>query len=242
MENALYVSLSRQMVLQTQMDMVANNVANINTPGYREQSLLFKEYVEKPTGQVRPYSMVADYGQFTNNAPGTTQVTGAPLDVALQGPGFFTISTPNGLRYSRGGDFSMNAAGELITPSGDKVASAGGSPITIPAGTREIKIDERGTVSTENGIVGQLGIVEFGNTDQLVREGSGLYVAPGNAQPTPATNTRTMQGMLEGSNVQGVTEMTRMISILRDYQSLQKLIQNEHDLERTAIQRLTGQG
>lgn len=237
MENSIYVGLSRQVVLQSQMDMVANNIANLSTPGYREQNLLFKEYVADPMGQDHPYSMVYDYGQYTSTRPGVTATTGAPLDVALQGPGFFTITTPQGPRYTRAGNFSMNANGEIVTSTGQVVGN--GSAIVVPRDAKEIHIGEDGTVSTENGAVGRLEIVEFNNTDQLVREGNGLYVAPNGAQPGPATNTRAMQGMLEGSNVEGVTEITRMIGILRDYQSIQKLLQSEHELQQSLIQKLT---
>lgn len=237
MENALYVSLSRQIALQAQMDMTANNIANTSTPGFRGQNLLFKEYLADPKGQSPAYSMVQTYGQYTDLQPGSMQTTGAPLDVALQGPGFFVIDTPAGPRYTRDGAFTMDQSGALVTPDGNRV----GGGVSIPAGARQIAIDEKGVVSTENGIVGQISIVEFPNAQTLVREGNGLYRAEG-ASPASASNTRTMQGMLEGSNVQGVTEMTKMIGILRDYQALQRMIQNEHDLERSAIQRLTSRG
>lgn len=233
MENALYIGLSRQVVLQAQMEMVANNVANVNTPGYRAQNLLFTDYVADPRGQDAPYSMVYDYGQYTSQQPGTMQTTGAPLDVGLQGPGFFQIETPQGPRYTRAGSFTLNAAGEIVTPNGDRTG------VAIPPGAKYVSIDEQGNVSTDDGVVGRFTVVEFNNSDQLVREGNGLYRAPANAAPVAATNTRTMQGMIEGSNVQGVVETTRMINILRDYQALQRMIQNEHDLERGAIQRLT---
>jgi flagellar basal-body rod protein FlgF len=233
MENNLYIGLSRQVVLQAQMDMVANNVANINTPGYRGQSLLFSEFVADPRGQDAPYSMVYDYGQYVSTAPGAFQNTGGKLDVALQGPGFFQINTPQGPRYSRAGNFTLDQTGQMITPNGDLLG------VAIPAGAREINIDEQGNVSTETGIVGRINMVEFASTQNLVREGNGLYRAPDGAAPGAAANTRMMQGMLEGSNVQGVVETTRMIGILRDYQSLQRLMQSEHELERNAIGRLT---
>jgi flagellar basal-body rod protein FlgF len=241
MENALYIGMSRQRVLESQMTMVANNIANIATPGYRAQDLLFREYITDPKGQGPAYSMVYDHGQFTSTAPGVTQTTGAPLDVALQGPGFFAVTTPQGQRYTRAGNFTLNAQNQLMLPTGELVSSGGGSPITLPAGATDIAIDERGTITTSEGIAGQIAIVEFDNTDALVREGNGLYSAPATANPVPAANTRAMQGMLEASNVQGVVEVTKMINILRDYQSLQRMIQGEHDLERTAIQRLTRQ-
>jgi flagellar basal-body rod protein FlgF len=236
MENSIYVGLSRQVVLQSQMDMVANNIANLSTPGYRGQNLLFKEYVADPKGQDHPYSMVYDYGQYTSTRAGVTSNTGAPLDVALQGSGFFTITTPQGPRYTRAGNFSLNAKGEIVTSTGDIVGN--GSAVVIPRDAQEIHIGEDGTVSTENGAIGRLEIVQFTNDNQLTREGNGLYNANG-AAPGPANDTRAMQGMLEGSNVEGVTEITKMIGILRDYQSVQKLLQSEHELQQTAIQRLT---
>jgi flagellar basal-body rod protein FlgF len=236
MENNLYIGLSRQVVLQAQMDMVANNVANVNTPGYRGQSLLFTDFIADPKGQDAPYSMVYDYGQYVSTAPGSFQTTGNKLDVALQGPGFFQVNTPQGPRYTRAGNFTLGPGGEMMTPSGDPLG------VNVPPGSRQLTIDERGAVSTEDGIVGQLTIVEFANTEALIREGNNLYRADGNAAPAGAANTRAMQGMLEGSNVQAVVETTRMINILRDYQSLQRLIQSEHDLERSAIQRLTQRG
>ena len=179
MENSIYIGLSRQVVLQAQMDMVANNVANISTPGYRAQNLLFKEFVADPKGQGPSYSMVYDVGQYTSAQPGVMMTTGAPLDVALQGPGFMTVTTPQGPRYTRAGSFILDAAGTMRTQTGEIV----GAGITIPQGSREITIDESGTVSTENGPVGQIEIVEFANTDALVREGNGLYRADGAAQP-----------------------------------------------------------
>lgn len=239
MENSIYVGLSRATVLQTQMDMVANNVANMDTPGYRTQNLLFKEMVEKPSGQKFPYSMVSEIGQFETTTPGTMHTTGNRLDVALQGPGFFGVVTPGGIRYTRAGNLTLDANGQIVTASGLPIASSGGSPITVPAGTSELSIDEAGNISTEDGQIGQLQVSEFSNTDALTLEGSGLYRPDNGASPTPATKTRVMQGMLEGSNVQGVVEMTRMIGILRDYQSLQRLLQNEHDMSRSAIQRIT---
>jgi flagellar basal-body rod protein FlgF len=232
MENALYIGLSRQIVLQTQMDMTANNIANINTPGYRGQNLLFKEYIADPKGQGPSYSMVQNVGQYSSTAPAPVQMTGNPLDVALVGPGFFEVNTPQGPRYTRSGSFTLNVQGEIVTPGG------AGTGVSVPADAKYVSIDENGVVSTQNGPAGQIKVVEFQNQDALVREGSNLYRANANAAPSDAAETRAIQGSLEGSNVQAVVEVTRMIGILRDYQSLQRMVQNEHDLERSAIQKI----
>lgn len=240
MENSIYVGLSRQVALRAHMDIVANNVANMNTPGFRGQNMVFTEFLSKPDGYRKvqePVSMVLDYGHYQNTAPGPMKQTGNPLDVALQGPGWLGVQTPEGVQYTRAGNFQMNVNGELVTGSGLLVAGEGGATITIPKDAREIRIAEDGTVSTDQGPVGRLMVVEFENDQFLEATGNGLYKTDQAANPVQ--NTRVMQGLLEGSNVQPVLEMTRMIDVLRSYQNTQRILQSEHDRERGMIQRLT---
>lgn len=236
MENALYIGLSRESALMTSMQVISNNIANANTTGYRAQNPLFKEMVEKPGAKTDPLSFVMDYGQYDNTAPGPVQITGGTYDVALEGPGFFGVQTNDGVQYTRGGNFTVNAAGELITASGYKVASAGGGGITIPENATDIRITENGDIASSEGVLGRIMIKEFNNPQTLTPQGSGLYKTdePGMA----ASNTRAKQGVLEGANVQPVIEMTRMIEISRDYQSIQKFVQAEHDRQKGAIERL----
>jgi flagellar basal-body rod protein FlgF len=246
MENSIYIGLSRQMALSEKMETIANNVANMSTPGYRAQNMVFKEYIQQPTRILGkedppgPISMVQDYGQYQNTESGPVRQTGNALDVAIQGDGWFGIQTPDGLRYTRAGNFTMNADGDLITSHGDKVAGSGGGSITIPSGTREIRIAEDGTVSTEQGSVGNLMVVGFANDQTMIREGNGLYNT--SEQGVPVTQSRVKQGMLEGSNVQPVLEMTRMIEVSRAYQATQRMMQDEHERQRTMVQRLTQNG
>lgn len=246
MENSIYIGLSRQMALSEKMETIANNVANMSTPGYRAQNMVFKEFIQQPTRVLGkedppgPISMVMDYGQYQNTESGPVRSTGNPLDVAIQGDGWFGVQTANGLRYTRAGNFTMNADGDLITSNGDKVAGSGGGSITIPSSAKEIRIAQDGTVSTEQGSVGNLMVMTFANDQTLAREGDGLYNT--NEQGIPATQSRVMQGMLEGSNVQPVLEMTRMIDVSRAYQATQRMMQDEHDRQRTMIQRLTQNG
>jgi flagellar basal-body rod protein FlgF len=237
MENSLYVGLSRQLVLQRSMSMIANNVANVNTSGYKAQNPIFKEFISKPQGAPEDLSMVYDSGQYLTSSSGPLQQTGAPYDVALEGPGFFGIQTPSGeIQYTRAGNFNVNATGELVTPSGFRVADTGGAAITIPDGTQQVKITENGQVIADGNAVGQIMVMEFENINNLRPEGNGLHTAlvPG----TPAVETTVRQGALEGSNVNSVSEMTRMIEVLRDYQSTMRMVNNEHERQRTAIQRL----
>jgi flagellar basal-body rod protein FlgF len=239
MENSLYVGLSRQNVLSHQMDVIANNIANVNTPGYRGQNLSFKEMVSKPRGADYATSYVYDKQQYQNTDAGPVEFTGNQLDIALEGPGFIGVSTPSGTAYTRAGNFQMSATGELLTSAGYAVAGSGGGPISIPAGSTEIKIDEKGIISNQDGAVGQLMVSEFSNPQALQPSGNNLYTI--NEAGQPATDTRVKQGQLEGSNVKPVVEMTRMVDTLRTFQAVQNILQTENERIRTAIQKLTRQ-
>jgi flagellar basal-body rod protein FlgF len=146
------------------------------------------------------------------------------------------VQTPDGVQYTRAGNFALNAIGELVTARGYKVADQGGGTITVPPDARFIGIDEKGVVSTDQGAVGNIMIAEFKDYQKLDPAGNGLYRTE--EQPLPATETRMMQGKLEGANVQPVVEMTRMIDVLREYQAVQRVMQSEHERQRGAIERM----
>ena len=220
MDNSIYVAISKQTALQGQMNLVANNIANMNTAGYRSQHALFEEYMQEQDSIAElndPISMVQNYGQYDDMSAGPVKTTGNTLDIALQGPGFLGVVTPGGIEYTRGGNLSMNTNGELVTATGFPVADAGGAPIIIPDGERGIVFSKDGTISSENGALG-------------------LYKTEG--APLPAQNTSVMQGAVEGSNVNPILEMTRMIEISRNYQSTHKFMQGEHDLQLDSIKKL----
>lgn len=240
MENSIFVGLSRQVALQAQMATVSNNIANMSTPGYRTHNLVFTEYVEKMKGNPDPLSMVLDYGQYQDQAPGPLKQTGNNLDVAIHGKGWFGIQTADGVQYTRAGNFQVTLNGELVDSRGRFVADAGGGTITIPDGETEITIAEDGSIATPEGVVGQIMMVEFDSQQPLEPQGNGLYKT--DQDPLPAVESRMLQGMLEGSNVNPVIEMTRMIEVSRAYQSTQRLIMAEHDRQRTMIQKLTQTG
>lgn len=238
MENSIYIGLSGQMALQTKMNIIANNVANMNTPGFRGQNTVFEEYIDKPTGMREDISMVLDYGQYQITDAGPVKTTGNPLDVAIVGPGFIGIQTPGGVQYTRAGNFGLSADGKLINARGMAVANSGGGDIIIPADAQNVYIAKDGTVSTDNGELGRIMIHEFSSEQILEPVGNSLYKSdtPG----TEATQTTMVQGKLEGSNVQSIVEMTRMIDVLREYQSIQNMMRSEHDRQRSAIQRILG--
>ncbi len=236
MENSLYVGLSGQVALEQKMALIANNVANINTPGYRGQSAVFREYVSEQPRMKEDVSLVYSYGQYQITDPGPIKITGNPLDVALVGPGFMGVQTPDGVQFTRAGNFSLNQFGEVVTSRGYKVADQGGGTISIPPDAKYITIDQKGVVSTDAGPVGSIMMAEFKDYQKLDPAGNGLYRT--DEQPTPAAETTMIQGKIEGSNVEAVVEMTRMIDVSREYQAVQRIMQSEHDRQRSAIQKI----
>ncbi|PZQ48465.1 MAG: flagellar basal-body rod protein FlgF [Micavibrio aeruginosavorus] len=237
MENSIYVGLSGQVALQEKMDLIANNVANLNTPGFRGQNAVFKEFISDQRRMKEDVSLVYDIGQYEVTDPGPIKLTGNPLDVALVGPGFLGVQTPDGVQYTRAGNFGLSANGELITATGQRVANQGGGTISIPQEARYVTIDQNGVISTDEGPVGNLMVAEFKDYQKMEPAGNGLYKTDEPA--TPAADTRVLQGKIEGSNVQPILEMTRMIDVLREYQSVQNIMQTEHQRQQTMIQRLS---
>lgn len=237
MENSLYIGLSKQVVLRENMDIIAQNVANVNTPGYRAQNMVFSEYVENPRHMKEDMSLVLDYGQYQMTDPGSLKETGNSLDIALVGRGFLGIQTPGGeIQYTRAGNLTLDQDGKLVNARGMTVMSDGGGEINIPQGAQSVTIDKKGVISTEQGQIARLMIMEFGNTQELNPAGNGLYET--DAAPIPSETTAVNQGYLEGSNVQSVVEMTRMIDVLREYQAVQNMMQSEHERMKGANQRL----
>jgi len=241
MENSIYLGLSKQTALFKDLDIVSNNIANMNTPGYRAQNMVFEEFISDPRGTDDPLTFPLDAGQYDNTQAGSISFTGNPLDVSLEGDGFFGVQGPGGETvFTRAGNFQLNSNGDLMTAQGFLVADSGGATINIPRDATEIKIDEKGFISTQNGTVGQLMVNEFANPQALEPIGNNLYRSP-NDPGAASLETRVKQGQLEGSNVKPVIEMTRMIKVSRSFQAMQNVLQTEGDRLRTAIQRLTRQ-
>ena len=243
MENAPLIGLSRQIALRRQLDVVANNLANLNTFGFKAEKLLFQDYL-MPVASADNFPQVdhqlhytEDWATMHDLAPGGIDNTGGTFDVALEGPGFLTVQTANGLAYTRNGALHLDATGTLVTADGDPVLSDAG-PITFTAGETDIRIAPDGAILTSAGNKGRLGIVEFDNPQTLVHLGSSLYRATDADPGQAATGTRTHQGMIERSNVSGVTETAEMIRINRSYELVSQFVQRQDELRRTAIRRL----
>lgn len=240
METPTYIALSRQLGLRRHMDIVANNIANMNTPAFKAERLIFVEYLKKPTNNTSKdeQSFVQDIGTMRDTSEGPLVKTDNPFDLAVSGEGYFTIETPLGDRYTRHGRFQLDAENRLVTGQGNPVLDSGGSQITIPLNSGPISVGTDGTLSSGNGIVAKLGLVKFADEQQLRRGANNLYSVPEDQQPQAVEKPRIMQGMLEESNVEAITELTRMIDIMRTYQSIGKAIEQEHERQLKAINRV----
>lgn len=236
MSNTTYIALSRQMVLRAQLDSIAQNIANASTAGYKGRHVYFVEYLTRPQ-QSEPLSYVSTLDEVTNFAEGPLLRTGNELDLALHGEGFYAVDTGTAVRYTRDGSFTLDPDGQLVTKAGHLVLDRGGRPILVPADSGAVTVSPDGTLSGIHGVLGQLKVVRFEDPNALVPVGSGLFAS--NAPELPAETYSIRQGMVEGANVEPIVEMTRMIDVLRTYQSVQRILQDEHDLERQAIQKLT---
>jgi flagellar basal-body rod protein FlgF len=236
MSSATYVALSSQMALRRQLDVVANNVANASTPAFKGERLIFAEYLQ-PQPDRSSTSFVHDIGTERDARQGSLTQTGNSLDLGLQGNGYFNVQTPLGPRYTRNGRWQLDPQGQIVTAQGYPVVDNGGRPIQVPAQASEITITRDGTISTPQGAVGKLDVVQFAREDQLRPAANGLYVT--DAPPTPAAaTTAVMQGMVEESNVQPIVEITRMMTLSRAFEFSKGMLDGESDRVRNAIDKL----
>ena len=215
MDAAMYKALSGAIVQMRRLEVAAQDLANVNTTGYKGQRLAFNEVLaNRLPGSERPGGLVAVGAQKTNLFPGEINVTGSPFHLAIEGDGFFAVRTARGERYTRNGNFTLKSDGTLITPQGDAVLGDGGL-LQITGGKLEVAAD--GSLRSDEGEVGKLKIVRFADPRQAVKEGSNLFFSsPANVQE--ASDARVMQGGLEQSNVSPIDSMVSMIAIQRQFE------------------------
>lgn len=252
MDNALLVGLSRQVALNRELEVVANNLANINTTGYKADSSIFEQFLMPAASadtfpaDSRQISFVRDRATWHNLGQGPMQRTGAPLDVAIDGNAFLVVQTAAGPRYTRNGALQISATGTLVTSAGDPVLGVGG-PIQLQNTDSDISIGEDGSITVREGARatsdssrGQLQIVSFADGTQLQKEGSSLFSAPAGAAPQPPQpGVRVVQGAIEQSNVNAVAEMARMIDITRTYEQIASLLQQQNTQRTSALDKLS---
>ena len=242
MDNTSYVALSRQNALWKQMEVVANNLANLNTVGYKAEDMMVAETDVKTKTDTSPFgrqvAYVHDLGTLRDPKEGAMTKTGSPLDVSIHGSGYFTLDSPGGARYTRAGHFSLDENGMIVSSSGLPVMQANNQPIIVAPNEAQINIASDGTVTTENGQIGQMKIVSFDNEQDLKKVGDGSYIT--NATANTVARPQLSQGMLEDSNVEAISQMTQMMTVMRNYQSIQNVLDNEQDRIMKAMPVLSG--
>ena len=243
MDVSAYVLLSHEQALRRRLDVAANNMANTSTVGFKREQPLFHEYVDKADeAQVKDAkntSFVLDYGAVHDTAQGAFQATGNPLDVMIDGPGYFSVETPEGgVAYTRAGMLKVAESGDLVTSGGQRVLGENGQPINIPEEQRRaLAVTGDGTVVGAGGAAGRIGITVFDDERGVDPRGDGMMNGQGGRLLT-AAETKLKVGGLEGSNVQPIVETTAMVEILRSYQSSMRMTESLNELRKTAINRL----
>ncbi|GJD33744.1 Flagellar basal-body rod protein FlgG [Methylobacterium aerolatum] len=243
MQNALFVGVSSQVALQRELDVIANNMANMSTNGFKSRTSRFQEYLmpvasaDSFSAPDRRLSYVIDQGTTLNLGQGPVEQTGNPLDVAVKGSAFIAVRAQGGAeRYTRNGALSVDARGQLVTSDGYPVMGEGG-PITVNPQETGLAIGPDGTVSTNLGIRGRIKLVTFANPNALINDGGNLYSSTSPARPA-GLDGRLEPGALERSNVSPVLEMTRLMDVNRTYTMVSSVISRMDDLRGTAISRL----
>ena len=251
MENLALIGLSKQIALHRELEVVSNNIANLNTTGYKADGSVFHEFLMPLArhgafqGTDQRLSYVHDRATWHNFSSGPTRLTDNPLDVSIDGDAFFVVQTPRGERYTRNGSFQLNATGELVTNSGDRVLGDGG-PIQFQPTDNNISINRDGSITVREGANtaldaarGKLRLVRFDQVQGLLKDASSMFRAPDGTAPLPAdANTRVLQGTVEQSNVRPIVEMSRMIELTRTYTQIATLLQQASDHRRGAIEKL----
>jgi len=256
MHEGIYIAASAGIKQGKKMEVIANNLANVNSTGYKRDRLAFKELMPPfppdsgleagknvllpPNKNNSNVSYVAITDQYTDFSEGAFKQTGGTLDVALNGPGYFSIETQEGVRFTRNGNFRLDTQNRLVNQKGQLVLNEQNQPIVIDAPGADIAIDGNGNVSAGTGLInlpiGKIKIVNFENTEELEKLGDGLfYQTNAKAEQKPAEATSVKQGFLENSNVSSVEEMTDMLATLRLFETYQKMIQSIDSMDDQSV-------
>ncbi len=240
METPLFITMSRQIALRRQLTVVANNMANLNTAGFKAQRMLFETYVVKAPGdQAQPdtFDYVHDRATLLDTTEGGLKPTGNRLDVALRRDGYLVVETPEGPRYTRQGRLQVDVDGILVTERGHPVLSPGDEPIVVGADTADIVIARDGTIANDGGPLGRLNVVRFSAPEALRPVGDGLMDSLEPAEPV--AQPEIVQGMLESSNVEPIREVTHLIDVQRAYDRARKMVEQENERLNKMIETFT---
>jgi flagellar basal-body rod protein FlgF len=222
------------------MDVIANNIANMNTTAYKGERMMFVEHLVLSRGGERPQgervAYVRDVATFRDLSEGGLEPTGNPLDLAISGEGYFVVQTPAGDRYTRNGRFQLDGGGQIVTQTGFPLLAENGQALAIPPGAEKIDITPDGVVVTESGQAGRVRVVRFDNQQRLDQLADGLYATAD--QPQDVERPKVAQGMLERSNVEPILEIARMIEVQRAYEGVRNFIEKEDERMRTLVREM----
>jgi flagellar basal-body rod protein FlgF len=236
MLDGIYATAAGLEAYTKRQEVIAVNLANINTIGFKRNVTNFETILERIAGYEETESLRANVD--IDFSEGNLEHTGNSLDMAIDGKGFFTIETGEGLRYTRNGQFQLSSSGEIVTSSGDRLLGTGG-PILIPRGGSEIRIDRKGTINVDNTVIGDLLITNFEQQSLLIPKDKSLFEAPITAIPdTNYTDFKIAQGYLERANVNVVMEMVTMIENMRNFEASANVMKNFNDTMENLISSL----
>jgi flagellar basal-body rod protein FlgF len=235
MGSGIYVAAAGAVAQSSALDVTANNVANASTTGFHGAKVSFHEALAQARSP--DIALVGNQTSGLDATAGAMTQTGNPLDLALDGEGYFAVDAPQGVRYTRAGALHLDGGGRLVNLDGLPVRGVGGAPIVIPPTATQIAIGEDGTVATEAGPIGKLELVRFAGAS-LRRDGATLYAAQG--KPVAGDPPRVLQGTLEGSNVNVVRGVVDLVQVSRTYESLLRVIEGFKAIESRAARDLGG--
>lgn len=235
MDAAGYTTLTRQSGLMHEMQVVANNIANLSTAGFRREGVVFSEYVKRLEDDPS-LSMARASGRVVDLTQAGLAQTGGTFDFAIQGEGFFLVETSQGSRLTRAGSFTPSPEGELVTPEGHKLLDQGGAPVFVPPDARDVALAQDGTLSSAGQPLAKIGLWAPMEITDLRHQSGTLFTA--DAGIGPVEGAVVLQGQLEESNVNPVSEIARMIDVQRAYELGQAFLDREDQRTRGVIQTL----
>ncbi len=243
MDNTTSIALSRLMAQQRAMDVTANNIANAGTPGYRAERTQFSDWLVRqpavpglPAGD-RALVFTQDRATWRERQPGPLTHTANPFDIAIGNPaGWFSVQTPSGARLTRAGHFMLSPSGRIVDPDGNALLDRNGQPLAVAPADTQITVAGDGTISSQNGQLGSIGVVAPSSEANLQAQGGRLYAT---TDPTaPVAAPQLVQGAVQESNVQPIAEITRMMDDVREFQFVSQFVQGEADRQSAAIDKI----
>jgi flagellar basal-body rod protein FlgF len=239
MENTQLIGLSYQMALRRQLDVVANNIANMNTTAFKGESMVFEEHLVKTLSTdktARNLAFVHDLATIRDTSEGRTETTGGALDLAISGPGYFAVGTAEGERYTRNGHFKLDPEGRVVTEDGHPLLNADGDGFQLEPGEKDLTIAHDGSFTTSAGQKGKVKLAAFAHEQELKKVGESLYAS--DEKPEAVSGSDILQGIVEQSNVRPVIEITKMMNLVRTYEQVAQAMSQASDLNKEAIKEL----